>query len=127
MRFAILPLFAVSITFAPVDSARAQAADGPVMEVVTFHLTPGVTDAAFLAAAKATQDTVAAQSGFVRRSLLRDGEGLWTDAVEWQNLSAARVAAETLIADPSFAPFGGAIDMSTLRMRHIPILWQMGD
>ncbi len=103
------------------------ATDGPVMEVVTFHLIPGITDAAFLKAAKGTEIIVAAQPGFIRRHLLRDETGQWTDSVEWQNLAAAHAAAETVVTDAAFAPFGGAIDMSRLTMRHIPILWQMGD
>ncbi len=126
MRFAIPAVLAACITLAPADAARGQAADAPVMEIVTFRLNPGMTDAAFLTAAKGTEAMVAAQPGFVRRSLLRDDAGLWTDTVEWQSITAAHTAAEILMADPAFAPFGGAIDMTSLSMRHVPILWQMG-
>jgi hypothetical protein len=127
MRFVILPLLAACITFAPADIARSQAADGPVMEVVTFRLNSGVTDAGFLDAAKGTEAMVAAQPGFVRRSLLRDDAGLWTDTVEWQSLAQANAAAAVLNVDPAFAPFGGAIDLNTMQITHKPILWQMGD
>jgi hypothetical protein len=108
MRFVILPLFAATIAFAAADTARGQG-DGPVMEIVTFRLTPGTSDADFIAAAKGTEGMVAAQPGFIRRSLLRDEAGVWT-----------------LMVDPAFAPFGAAIDMTSLNMRHLPILWQMG-
>jgi hypothetical protein len=127
MRFAILPFLATCIAFAPADTARGQGNNGPVMEIVTFRLIPGTTDADFLAAAKGTEAMVATQPGFIRRSLLRDEAGQWTDTVEWQSLGAAHAAANVLMADPAFAPFGGAIDMSSLSMRHVPILWQMGD
>jgi hypothetical protein len=123
MRFAISP----RITFAPADSAGASSTVVPVMEVVTFRLTPGITDAAFIVAAKGTEAMVAAQPGFVRRSLLRDDAGEWTDSIEWQSLAQAQTAAEILMANPAFAPFGAAIDMTSLSMRHTPILWQMGD
>jgi hypothetical protein len=125
MRFVILPLFAATIAFAAADTARGQG-DGPVMEIVTFRLTPGTSDADFIAAAKGTERMVAAQPGFIRRSLLRDEAGVWTDTVEWQSLAQAHAAAETLMVDPAFAPFGAAIDMTSLNMRHLPILWQMG-
>jgi hypothetical protein len=105
MRFVILPLLAACITFAPACSTRSQTADGPVMEVVTFRLNSGVTDRDFLDAAKGTGAMVAAQPGFVRRSLLRDDAGLWTDTVEWQSLAQANAAAEVLNVDPAFAPF----------------------
>lgn len=127
MRFAHLPIFAACIALAPADTARGQPTDGPVLEVVTFRLAPGITDAAFLAAAKGTAAVVAARSGFVRRSLLRDETGQWTDIVEWQSLAQAHAAAEAVVTDPAFAPFGAAIDMNGLTLRHLPILWQMGD
>jgi heme-degrading monooxygenase HmoA len=127
MRFVMLSAFAAAIAFAPADHARGQAADGRVMEVVTFRLIKGVTDAAFLAAARGTETIVAAQPGFISRRLLRDDTGQWTDTVEWQSLAAAHAAAETVVSDPAFAAFGGSIDMTGLTMRHVPILWQMGD
>lgn len=128
MRFAIP---APIVAFAAADMARGQSTDTPViepvMEIVTFRLTPGITDAAFLAAAMDTGAMVAAQPGFLRRSLLRDDTGEWTDTVAWASLAAAHAAAETVVHDPSFASFGAAIDMTGLTMRHVPILWQMGD
>jgi hypothetical protein len=126
MRFARLPLLASFVAFAPEGMARGETTAGPVMEIVTFRLTPGISEAAFLVAAKDTGALVAAQPGFIRRSLLRDDAGLWTDAIEWHSLTAAHTAAQTVTADPSFAPFGAAIDMTSLTMRHVPILWQMG-
>jgi hypothetical protein len=97
------------------------------MEIVTFRLNPGVTDKAFLDAAKGTEAMVAAQPGFLHRSLRRDGTGLWTDVVAWQSLAQAHAAAAMLTDDPAFAPFGGAIDFNTIQISHTPVLWQMGD
>jgi hypothetical protein len=126
MRFASLPLVTTSIAFAAADTARGRSADAPVMEIVTFRLNPGITDAAFLSAARGTKAVVAAQPGFIHRSLLRDDVGEWTDTVTWQSLAKAHAAARILMADPAFAPFGAAIDMTSVTMRHVPILWQMG-
>jgi hypothetical protein len=127
MRTAILSLLASTITFAAADTARGQSTHDPVMEIVTFRLVPGISDADFLTAAKATRAMVAAQPGFVRRSLLRDETGLWTDTIHWQSLPQAQAAAAIVMADPAFAAFGAAIDMASIDMRHTPILWQMGD
>jgi heme-degrading monooxygenase HmoA len=127
MRTAILSLLASTITFAAADTARGQSTHDPVMEIVTFRLVPGMSDADFLTAAKATRAMVAAQPGFVRRSLLRDETGLWTDTIHWQSLPQAQAAAAIVMADPAFAAFGAAIDMASIDMRHIPILWQMGN
>jgi hypothetical protein len=126
MRFAFIPVLTATIAFAAADMARGQG-DGPVMEIVTFRLAPGISDPDFIALAKGTEAMVAAQPGFIRRSLLRDETGLWTDTVEWQSLAQAQAAAEKVMAEPSFAPFAAAIDMTSLSMRHVPILWQMGD
>jgi hypothetical protein len=120
MRFAPLTRL-----FAPADSTGGHAATGPVMEIASFRLMPSVSDADFLSAAQATEAVVAAQPGFLRRSLLRDDQGIWIDMVTWQSLPLAQTAAETVVADPAFAPFGAAIAMESLSMRHLYILWQM--
>lgn len=125
MRFAFSSLFAACIALSPADAARAFS--GPVLEVVTFRLLPGTTDEGFIALARGTGAALATQPGFVRRSLLRDDSGLWTDLVEWRNLPQAHAAAQAMMADPGFAPFVQAIAMETLQMRHAPVRWQMGD
>ncbi len=125
MRFDLGTTFSANIAFAAADTARGQT-DGPVMEIVAFRLITGISDADFMTMAKSTATLVAAQPGFNRRSLLRDDGGEWTDTVEWQSLAQAHAAAKAVMADPAFAPFAAAIDMPSLTMRHIPILWQMG-
>jgi hypothetical protein len=100
-------------------------ANGPVAEIVTFRLIPGADETVFLAAARATRAPVAAQPGFLRRSLSRDESGLWTDYVEWADLPSALAAAEAVVALPEFAPFGAAIDPDGMVMRHAPVLMSM--
>jgi hypothetical protein len=99
----------------------------PVAEIVTFRLRPGTDAAAFVELARATNKDVAAQPGFLRRSLSCDPSGLWTEHIEWADLERAQAAARTVMALPSFKPFGAAIDGEGLVLRHAEILLTMGD
>ena len=115
------------VALAASDACPEAKANGPVAEIVTFRLLSGTDETAFLAAASATRTPVAAQPGFLRRSLSRDESGLWTDYVEWVDLPSALAAADAVIALPEFAPFSAAIDPDGLVMRHAPIVWSMGN
>lgn len=89
-----------------------------VIEYVTFSLVPGATEAAFLAAAKATEALVRRQPGFVSRRLSRGTDGRWTDAVTWASLAEAEAASPAVMADPDFHPFMALIDGPSAQMRH---------
>lgn len=89
-----------------------------VIEYVTFSLVPGATEAAFLAAAKATEALVRRQPGFVSRRLSRGTDGRWTDAVTWASLAEAEAAPPAVMADPAFQPFMALIDGPSAQMRH---------
>lgn len=121
----LLKPLAPLLALAPADAPRASATPGPVLEVVTFRLAPGVAEADFLAAARATEAPLRAQEGFLSRHLTRSDAGEWTDHVAWASLSQAKTAAEVVMAKPAFGPFLTAIDGATVRMRHDPILLQM--
>lgn len=126
----LLPAFSLLICLAPADAARADTAatgpmTGPVMEIVTFRLVAGATEAAFLAAAQGTADPLQAQPGFQGRTLTRAADGLWTDHVLWASTPEAMAAAEVMLADPAFAPFMALIDGPTVTMQHAPVLWRM--
>jgi hypothetical protein len=95
---------------------------GPVAEIVTFRLRPGIDEADFRAAARATGPAAAALPGFLRRCLSRDAQGLWTDHVEWADLGRAEAAAAAVKALPVFAPFGAMIDPEGLSMRHAAVI-----
>ena len=97
----------------------------PVLEMVSFHLTPGTDPAAFLGHAKATEPLLRRQPGYVSRKLVQTSEGVWTDIVEWASLDAATAAAQVVLSDPSFAPFIAAIDMATVSMAHPALAWRM--
>lgn len=111
---------------APADALRAGGADaGPVAEIVTFRLAAGISDDAFLVAARATEALVEALPGFVSRRLSRGEDGTWTDHVEWASMDQAMAAAEALTADPAALPFLKAIDPGTIAMRHEALLMWM--
>lgn len=124
-----VPLTALSlaICLGPHDAAAGTSAPRLVAEIVTFRLVDGAEPQAFVEAAMATAPLVAAQPGFVRRSLSLDATGLWTDHVEWADLASAETAARVVIRAPAFAPFAGMIAVEGMSMRHAAILWRMGD
>lgn len=89
-----------------------------VLELVRFRLTPGTTPESFLAAAAASVAPLAACPGFRSRRLVHDGAGLWTDVVEWADMTSARRAAESVLTDPALAPFLALIDGASVEMAH---------
>lgn len=121
------PAFSTDLLMSPADMTRGNSTNRPVLEIVSFRLKPGLSDQDFLTLAHATEAVVAAQPGFTGRHLMRNEDGLWTDMVNWQSLDLATKAAAVVMANPAFAPFGGAIDEQTITMQHLPILWSMGD
>jgi hypothetical protein len=95
------------------------------IERVTFRLNPGTDRAAFLAAAKATETVVRRQPGFLARMLTEADDGTWADIVTWASHAEALAAAETVMADPDFAPFGAMIDGPSVSMSHSTLVWQL--
>jgi heme-degrading monooxygenase HmoA len=95
------------------------------MEIVSFRLIPGTTDAAFLTAARATATPLQAQPGFLARHLTRAEDGTWTDHVLWSALAAARAGPEAMMAEPAFGPFMALIDGPTVAMRHDRVAFAM--
>lgn len=89
-----------------------------VIEYVTFTLTPGTDEAAFLAAARGTEALLRRQPGFLSRQLSRGPDGRWTDAVSWASMAEAEAAPQAVMADPAFAPFMALIDGASAEMRH---------
>jgi hypothetical protein len=117
-----LPLAAAA--FAPADAARGE---GPaaVAEIVTFRLARGVTEPAFLDAARATGALLDAAPGFVARRLSKGADGRWTDHVIWTDMPRAEAAAAHVMSDPAAAPFLAAIDPASVEMRHEVLLWTL--
>jgi len=111
---------------ANVDTARADRTDPrAVAEIVTFRLAAGVSEMAFLAAARNMEGIVARAPGFLGRRLSSTGDGAWTDHVVWASMAQAKAADEALMANPAAMPFLQAIDHDSIEMRHETILLQM--
>jgi hypothetical protein len=121
----ILALPLAAALLAPADAAGAGPADGPVAEIVTFRLVPGVTEAEFLGATHAMTPALSRAPGFVSRRLSRRTDGTWTDHVVWTDLASAEAAAQEVFRDPATRAFAAAIDGATIDMRHEPILLTM--
>ncbi|WP_147124565.1 hypothetical protein [Shimia ponticola] len=96
-----------------------------VAEIVSFHLKDGVDVETFQDAADKTAEAVRAFGGCLGRHLTCAADGLWTDIVIWKDMDTALKAAETVVQDPAFAPFGSMIDPTTVSMRHSEVVWQM--
>lgn len=95
------------------------------IELVTFRLTPGSDRAAFLENARRTETVIRRQPGFLTRMLLEAEGGIWSDIVTWASHADAVAAAETVMADPDFAPFGAMIDMASVQMTHSALVWRL--
>jgi hypothetical protein len=118
MKSLILSLPLAAMAFCPPDAARGAETAAPVAEIVTFRLAPGVTEAAFLAAARATGPLLAAEPGFLSRRLSQGTDGAWTDHVAWTGLAAAEAAAARIMEAAQAQPFLMAIDPASIVMRH---------
>ena len=92
---------------------------------MTFRLAAGVTDAAFLAAARATGPLLGAEPGFLSRRLSQGADGAWTDHVAWTDMARAEAAAARIMEAPAAAPFLMAIDPVSIAMRHERLLITM--
>ncbi len=119
----LLSTFA-AVLRAPADAARAGSAD-PTLEIVTFRLTDGADEMAFVEAAKGTEAWLESTGEVVARSLSVDDDGLWTDAITWRTRAKALAVAKEAMAQPEFAPLMALIDPDTVNLRHAAILWQM--
>ena len=97
----------------------------PVMEIVNFRLQDGTNPEDFRAAARALDDLLRERGTASARTLVCDADGLWTDIVQWRNMDEAQSAAEELVKDPAFAPFGAMIDPGSVQMRHAAVHHQM--
>jgi len=93
----------------------------PVIEMVTFKLVNGSSDAQFLDANQHLNDWVKRQPGFRNRTLVKQENGVWMDMVQWDALTDAKVAAEQFMRDMSQSECMALIDPDTVVMAHHPI------
>jgi hypothetical protein len=125
MRTTYSTTWAKTRTFAPADGAAGSATTQTVAEFVTFRLNAGVSDQSFLEAAAQTRTFLNDSGGMIRRSLTKDGDGLWTDYILWASMDIAKSTAEIAMQHPDFAPMMSMIDVGSVELRHDPVLLQM--
>lgn len=95
-----------------------------VLELLTYRLSTAVTPQDYLAIVDHTAPAIARHTGLISRSLACDDQGLWTEVARWSSQAAADAAGQAVMSDPDVAPLMAAIDMASLTMRFVPILWQ---
>jgi hypothetical protein len=88
------------------------------VEVVLYRSRPGVTDQQLVEASDALQTDLEAFPGYIRRRLMKTGDGLWVDTVDWRSLKQAEAAAAAIMERPSAARFMALVEESTIQMLH---------
>jgi heme-degrading monooxygenase HmoA len=87
-----------------------------IVEVTTFRLAEGVTDAAFLALDRRVQtELVPNQPGFLRRTTARHGDE-WLVVTLWSSEDAAGAFQRAVAVDPLQLQFEGALESGTLHL-----------
>ena len=64
-----------------------------VIEIVMFKLAEGASRDQFVEAAKAMNEFVTNQPGFIMRRLSCGADGEWVEHIEWEDMAAAENAA----------------------------------
>ncbi|MHA1545134.1 MAG: antibiotic biosynthesis monooxygenase family protein [Alphaproteobacteria bacterium] len=97
-----------------------------VIEIVTFNLAPGVTEAEFLEKIPTSTNFIKACEGFISRRLSRSEDGSWLEHVEWETMAAAKAASDAFMSEASLKSFMQAIDGSSAKVRHNQLLVSVG-
>ncbi|MGI8491413.1 MAG: hypothetical protein ACR2NJ_01465 [Acidimicrobiales bacterium] len=86
-----------------------------MIEILTFHLRPGVEEPAFLATDKAVQaDFAYQQPGLLRRTTAKGEDGNWVVIDLWSSAEAADSADQRWGTDPATARFSSMLDRGTV-------------
>ena len=98
-----------------------------VIERVTFSLTPGTSETAFLEAVEESNKFLIRQPGFISRhvSCLREGHE-WMDLVFWEDMTLALQAASGFNDSEHTAGFTKKLDRNTISMAHLELKSQAG-
>lgn len=98
-----------------------------IVEIVSFRLTPGADEAAFIESA-ASVETMLTQSGqILARTLSKTPDGTWTDHIVWSDEGAAKAAAAEVMQSPACAPFMSLIDPESVIISHGPVARRMDE
>jgi hypothetical protein len=89
-----------------------------ILELVTFKLAKGISDAEFLAENEYLNNWVKTQPGFEYRALAQTEDGSWTDTVFWQDMETASAAQQRFGEEPSLQGMMKVIDMESVKVDH---------
>lgn len=119
MNFAKIFLGALYATTFSIQTAQAATpTDTSVIEVVTFKLKSGVTDAQFAPIDKRVETQhVSKQPGFISRESAAGSNGERLAIVHWRSLKDAEASMATFEKAPAAANFMASIEASTMRMK----------
>lgn len=119
---AIFALGVVLAACAPTSMATSTLNESPmkatVVEIITFRLPNGVTDATFIAANQRVEsEYVKRQPGFISRETARGDNGEWLVIVHWASLADADTSMASFATAPATAGFMAAIDAPSMTMK----------
>ena len=97
-----------------------------VIETVTFRVTDGVSEEAFLRAADEATAFMRACPGFLRRRLSRQEDGVWVEHIEWASVADANAAAAAIGQDERAQAFVRAIDGPSVRLARSELMISVG-
>jgi hypothetical protein len=90
-----------------------------VVEIVTFSLAEGVTNAEFLATVDAVSQWARNQPGFISRDLaFSESDGRWMDMIWWKSQPDALAAADAIITSEACGAMMSLLDESSIVMMH---------
>jgi hypothetical protein len=122
---AALISIALGFFLTPTFAEDATKMTGPVVEIVSFKLSAGVTEDAFLRAGKTAEDFMKSRKGFVSRRLSRRDDGSYVDHVTWASMDDAKQAMDASMKEASLAPFMQSIDPASMTIEHQALVSQV--
>ncbi|MGH9025311.1 MAG: antibiotic biosynthesis monooxygenase family protein [Acidimicrobiia bacterium] len=88
-----------------------------VLEIATFHLRPGVSEAAYLEADEAVERThVSKQPGFISREIGTADDGQQIVVVHWADAASADASMAGFMDAPATADFMALVAADTMAM-----------
>jgi hypothetical protein len=87
------------------------------VELTSFKLNAGISNADFLAAATQMQkDFLSTQDGFIKRTLVVSTDNVWTDIVSWRDEKCYGNAMKNAEKSEKVVPFMEKIDFNSVKM-----------
>ncbi|MFM2268419.1 MAG: hypothetical protein RL757_1860 [Bacteroidota bacterium] len=99
------------------ESMTVQNQPVGLVEITTFKLNAGVSNADFLAAtAQMQKDFLSVQDGFIKRTLTVSADSSWTDIVSWKDENSHGNAMKIAEKSEKVVPFMTKIDFKSVKM-----------